>query len=163
MPRRAGSRRSDRRDNGRMARAIYTAEATVTGGRGAGHGTTSDGQLDLQLRLPTEMGGSADDPGTNPEQLFAIGYAACFEGALSVVGRRFDKNTDDASIRSSVSMSPNGAGGFELGVDLAVTLPQVADVEEAKQIVAQAHEVCPYSNATRGNIEVTLSANGEAV
>ncbi len=151
------------RKNRRMARAIYTANATVTGGRAAGHGKTNDGLLEVQLRLPEEMGGSADDKGTNPEQLFAVGYAACFEGALGVVGRRHDKDTSDANISSSVSLYPNGAGGFNLGVDLAVTLPQVSDAEEAKAIVAEAHQVCPYSNATRGNIEVTLTANGEAV
>jgi lipoyl-dependent peroxiredoxin len=146
-----------------MARAIYTANATVAGGRGAGHGKSSDGNLDVQLRLPEEMGGSADDKGTNPEQLFAVGYAACCEGALGAVGRRHDNNTDDASIESSVSLYPNGSGGFVIGVELAVTLPQISDAAEAKQIVAEAHEVCPYSNATRGNIDVTLSANGEAV
>ncbi|MGO9488013.1 MAG: organic hydroperoxide resistance protein [Solirubrobacteraceae bacterium] len=144
-----------------MANTIYTAEAQVRGGRAAGHGRTSDGALEVDLRLPTEMGGQGD--GTNPEQLFAVGYAACFEGALGVVGRRAKLETGDVSIDSKVSLSPNGKGGFGLGVELDVTLPSVSDPEAAKQLVSAAHEVCPYSNATRGNIEVVLTANGEPV
>ena len=118
-------------------------------------------QVDVQLRLPTEMGGQGG--GTNPEQLFAVGYAACFEGALGVVARREKAEAGDASIDSKVSLSPNENKGFDLSVELDVTLPQVTDPEEAKRIVAAAHEVCPYSNATRGNIEVTLTANGQPV
>jgi lipoyl-dependent peroxiredoxin len=143
-----------------MARVLYTAEATVTGGRANGHGRTSDGALDVQLRTPKEMGG--DGGGTNPEQLFAVGYAACFEGALGVVGRREDTDTADASIDSRVSLLPEERG-FKLAVELDVTLPQVADAEQAVRIVAAAHQVCPYSNATRGNIEVKLTANGHEV
>jgi lipoyl-dependent peroxiredoxin len=146
-----------------MANPIYTAHATVTGGRAEGHGRTSDGILDLQLRLPSEMGGSGEDVGTNPEQLFAVGYAACFEGALGVVGRREHEEVGDVSIESSVSLLPVQGGGFQLAVTLDVTLPQVTDAEKAKTIVAAAHQVCPYSNATRGNIEVTLTANGQPV
>jgi osmotically inducible protein OsmC len=144
-----------------MAKILYTAEATVTGGRAEGHGRTSDGEVDVQLRLPTEMGGQGG--GTNPEQLFAIGYAACFEGALGVVGRREKAEVGDASIDSKVSLLPNDNKGFDLAVELDVTLPQVTDPEEAKRIVAGAHEVCPYSNATRGNIAVTLTANGQPI
>jgi osmotically inducible protein OsmC len=144
-----------------MAKALYTATATVTGGRVAGHAVTGDGRLDLQLRLPTELGG--DGEGTNPEQLFAIGYAACFEGALDVAGRREQADVADASIDSRVSLLPTGDGGFKLAVELAVELPHVTDGELARRLVAAAHEICPYSNATRGNIEVTLSANGEPV
>jgi Ohr subfamily peroxiredoxin len=144
-----------------MAKEIYTAEANVSGGRAEGHGVTTDGSLDVQLRLPTEMGGQGG--GTNPEQLFAVGYAACFEGALGVVARREKVDADDASIDSKVSLSPNGSGGFQLAVALDVTLPSVSDAEQAAKIVAAAHEVCPYSNATRGNIEVALTANGRAV
>ena len=144
-----------------MPNPIYTAKATVTGGRAAGHGRTNDGLLDVQLRLPKEMGGEAQ--GTNPEQLFAVGYAACFEGALGVVGRREKAELGEVSIDSSVDLIPNGSGGFVLAVGLDVTLPGVSDGEQAKAIVAAAHQVCPYSNATRGNIEVTLKANGEAV
>jgi osmotically inducible protein OsmC len=144
-----------------MAKEIYTAEASVSGGRGAGHGTSSDGALDVQLRLPAEMGGEGG--GTNPEQLFAVGYAACFEGALGVVARREKVDADDASIDSKVSLSPNGSGGFQLSVALDVTLPSITDAEQAVKVVAAAHEVCPYSNATRGNIEVSLTANGQPV
>jgi lipoyl-dependent peroxiredoxin len=144
-----------------MAKEIYTAEASVSGGRAAGHGTSSDGVLDVQLRLPTEMGGQGG--GTNPEQLFAVGYAACFEGALGVVARREKVDADDASIDSKVSLSPNGSGGFQLSVALDVTLPSITDGAEAVKVVAAAHEVCPYSNATRGNIDVALTANGQPV
>jgi osmotically inducible protein OsmC len=144
-----------------MAKVLYTADATVTGGRAAGHGRTSDGVLDVQLRMPPELGGEGG--GTNPEQLFAIGYAACFEGALGVAGRREKVEVGDASIDSHVSLLPNGSGGFNLAVTLDVTLPQVQDSEQAVRIVAAAHEVCPYSNATRGNIEVDLTANGQPV
>ncbi|HYB22934.1 MAG TPA: organic hydroperoxide resistance protein [Solirubrobacteraceae bacterium] len=143
-----------------MAQTLYTAHAHVTGGRAEGHGHSSDGALDVQLRLPTEMGGSGG--GTNPEQLFAVGYAACFEGALGVVGRRTDTDTSDAAIDSAVSLSPDGKGGFQLSVGLDVTLPSVAD-SAAVELVRAAHQVCPYSNATRGNIEVTLTANGQPV
>jgi lipoyl-dependent peroxiredoxin len=145
-----------------MANPLYTAHATVTGGRAEGHGKTSDGTLDVQLRLPKELGGDGET-GTNPEQLFAIGYAACFEGALGVVGRREREEVGDVSIDSSVSLLPVEGGGFQLAVTLDVTLPQVTDAEKAKAIVAAAHQVCPYSNATRGNIEVRLTANGQSV
>ncbi len=144
-----------------MPKVIYTAQATVTGGRAEGRGVTSDGTLDVTLRLPKEMGGDGD--GTNPEQLFAIGFAACFEGAIGVIGRRERAEVGDVSIESRVSMLPTEERGFKLAVALDVSLPQVSDPEVAKRIVAGAHEVCPYSNATRGNIDVTLTANGEPV
>jgi osmotically inducible protein OsmC len=144
-----------------MANTIYTAEAHVTGGRAEGHGRTSDGALEVDLRLPAEMGGSGG--GTNPEQLFAVGYAACFEGALGVVGRRAKADVGDVGIDSKVSLTPNAQGGFDLGVQLDVSLPSVTDIDTAKQLVHAAHQVCPYSNATRGNIEVGLTANGEPV
>ncbi len=144
-----------------MANALYTAKAHVTGGRAEGHGTSSDGQLAVDLRLPTEMGGAGG--GTNPEQLFAVGYAACFEGALGVVARRADADVSDAAIDSEVSLSPDGKGGFQLAAALNVTLPNVADTDAAVELVRAAHSVCPYSNATRGNIEVALTANGAAV
>lgn len=133
----------------------------MTGGRVTGHGRTHDGVLDVQLRVPKEMGG--DGGGTNPEQLFAVGYAACFEGALGVVGRRERVETGDATIESRVSLLPTEDRGFALAVELHVTLPQISDPEQAAQIVAAAHQVCPYSNATRGNIDVTLTANGHEV
>jgi Ohr subfamily peroxiredoxin len=144
-----------------MARVLYTAEATVTGGRQNGHGRTNDGALDVQLRSPKEMGGEGG--GTNPEQLFAVGYAACFESALGVVGRRERAEVGDVSIDSRVSLLPTAERGFILAVELDVTLPQVREPGQAARLVAAAHAVCPYSNATRGNIDVTLTANGNAV
>ena len=144
-----------------MARVLYTAEATVTGGRANGHGRTSDGALDVQLRAPDKTGG--EETGTNPEQLFAIGYAACFESALGAVGRRERVEVGDVSIDSRVSLLPTEDRRYQLGVELDVTLPQVQDAEQAVRIVSAAHEVCPYSNATRGNIDVKLTANGHAI
>lgn len=144
-----------------MARVLYTAKATVTGGRVNGHGRTDDGALDVQLRSPQEMGGEGG--GTNPEQLFAVGYAACFEGALGVVGRRERVDVGDVSIDSQVGLVTGEDRSFTVTVRLDVTLPQVDDPEQAARIVAAAHQVCPYSNATRGNIDVTLTANGRDV
>jgi Ohr subfamily peroxiredoxin len=144
-----------------MAKVLYTAEATVIGGREQGHGKTTDGALEVDLRTPTEMGGGGG--GTNPEQLFAVGYAACFEGALGVAARRAKAEVGDASIDSKVNLVTTEDRGFTVGVELDVTLPQVEDSEVAKRIVAAAHEICPYSNATRGNIEVKLTANGQPV
>ena len=144
-----------------MAKVIYTAEAHVTGGRLAGHGRTNDGALEVDIRIPPEMGGEGG--GTNPEQLFAVGFASCFESAMSVVARREKRDADDAEIESKVNLIPTEDRGFGLAVELDVRLPSVEDAEEAKRIVAAAHKVCPYSNATRGNIDVTLMANGEPV
>jgi osmotically inducible protein OsmC len=144
-----------------MTKSLYTAQAHVTGGREQGHGVTSDGALDLQLRTPVEMGGEGG--GTNPEQLFAVGYAACFEGALGVVGRRERVDLGSVAIDSEVSLITTENRGFNVAVGLNVSLPGITDVEQAVSIVAAAHEVCPYSNATRGNVEVTLTANGKAV
>src|SRR5947207_6811039 len=124
-----------------MADSLYTAQATVTGGRENGHGVTSDGKLDVHLRPPTEMGG--DGGGTNPEQLFAVGYAACFEGALGVVGRRERVEVGDVSIGSQVGLVTAEDRGFTVTVRLDVTLPQIQDPEQAVRIVAAAHEVCP--------------------
>ena len=143
-----------------MSKAIYTAEAHVTGGRADGHGKTSDGRLEVDLRLPTEMGGQGD--GTNPEELFAVGYAACFEGALGAVGRREKLEVGDVAIDSKVSLHPGPERTFILSVVLDVTLPSV-EGDAAVNLVREAHKVCPYSNATRGNIDVTLTANGAAV
>jgi len=144
-----------------MAKSLYTARAHVTGGRVNGHGVTSDGALDVQLRTPVEMGG--DGGGTNPEQLFAVGYAACFEGALGVVGRRERVDIGEVSIDSEVSLIATDNRGFNVAVVLDVRLPGIGDPTRAVAIVAAAHQVCPYSNATRGNIEVTLKANGQPV
>jgi len=143
------------------ARIIYTAEAHVTGGRAEGHGRTSDGALEVDLRLPEEMGGSGG--GTNPEQLFAVGYAACFESALGAVARRRKQEVGEVAIDSKVMLLPTEQRGFKLAVELAVTLPSVDDADEAAELVRAAHLVCPYSNATRGNIEVSLTANGHGI
>jgi osmotically inducible protein OsmC len=140
-----------------MREALYTAEATVTGGRQHGHGRSSDGALDVQLRPPGEGGG------TNPEELFAVGYAACFESALGAVARRARATLGETSVDSRVSLFPTEERGFRLGVELDVRLPQIADSEQAVQLVAAAHRVCPYSNATRGNVDVRLTANGAPV
>ncbi len=144
-----------------MAKTLYTAEATVTGGRAEGHGVSTDGALDVQLRPPAEMGGNGG--GTNPEELFAVGFAACFESALGAVARRERAEVGDVSIDSRVSLLPTEERGFKLAVELDVTLPQVPDAEQAAELVAAAHKVCPYSNATRGNIDVALTANGQPV
>jgi Ohr subfamily peroxiredoxin len=107
------------------------------------------------------MGGDAG--GTNPEQLFAVGYAACFESALGVVGRRERVEVGDVSIESRVSLLRTEERGFKLAVELDVTLPQVQDPALARRVVAAAHQVCPYSNATRGNVDVKLTVNGHDV
>jgi lipoyl-dependent peroxiredoxin len=132
----------------------------VTGGRVDGHGRTSDGALEVDLRIPTELGG--DGGGTNPEQLFAVGYAACFEGALATIARRRKLETGDVGIDSKVMLVSGEERSFTIAVELAVTLPSV-EGDAAVELVEAAHKVCPYSNATRGNIEVKLSANGAAV
>jgi lipoyl-dependent peroxiredoxin len=142
-------------------RVLYTAQAHVTGGRTHGHGRTDDGLLEVDLRSPREMGGEGD--GTNPEQLFAVGFAACFESALGVIGRRARAELDDVAIDSKVMLMPTEERGFKLGVELDVTLPSVDDPAQAAELVRAAHKVCPYSNATRGNIDVTLTANGRPV
>jgi osmotically inducible protein OsmC len=145
-----------------MARKpFYTAHAHVTGGREHGQGRTNDGLLEVELRPAPELGG--DGGGTNPEQLFAVGYAACFESALMVAGRRERISVDDVAIDSQVSLAPTEDRRFELAVELDVTLPSVEDPEQAIALVRAAHRICPYSNATRGNIDVTLTANGQPV
>ena len=140
---------------------IYTAEAHVTGGRVEGHGRTSDGALEVDLRVPEELGGSGG--GTNPEQLFAVGFASCFESALGAVARRRRQEAGDVAIDSRVMLLPTEDRAFKLAVELAVTLPSVEDDDEAVELVRAAHQVCPYSNATRGNIAVSLSANGRSI
>jgi Ohr subfamily peroxiredoxin len=112
-----------------MAKSLYTAQAHVTGGREQGHGVTSDNALDVQLRTPTEMGGEGG--GTNPEQLFAVGYAACFEGALGVVGRREKVDLGEVSIDSEFSLITTENRGFNVAVGLNVSLPGVTDAERA--------------------------------
>jgi osmotically inducible protein OsmC len=143
-----------------MSKVIYTAEAHVTGGREAGHGETSDGALAVDLRTPTEMGGEGG--GTNPEQLFAVGYAACFEGALGAIARRQKVETGDVAIDSKVTLQTGEDRSFAIGVELHVTLPDI-EGDQAVELVRDAHKVCPYSNATRGNFDVVLTANGAPV
>jgi len=143
-----------------MGKVLYTAEAHVTGGRVAGHGRTSDGALEVDLRTPAELGG--DGGGTNPEQLFAVGYASCFESALAAVARRQKLDVGDVEIDSRVMLVTGEERSFTVAVELAVTLPSV-EGDDAVELVRAAHKVCPYSNATRGNIEVALSANGASV
>src|ERR1700681_2076250 len=143
-----------------MAKVLYTARAHVTGGRD-GHGRSEDGALDVELRRPKELGGEGD--GTNPEELFAVGYAACFESALGTVARRLREDTGDVAIDSKVMLVTTEERSFTVAVELAVSLPSVSDPAKAVELVRAAHQVCPYSNATRGNIEVTLSANGVSV
>ena len=144
-----------------MTNALYTAQAHVVGGRIDGHGRSSDGQLEVDLRLPSELGGKGD--GTNPEELFAVGYAACFEGALSTVARRRKEEASDAAIDSRVMLVASEDRGFNVAVELDVSLPSIDDPAKAVELVRAAHKVCPYSNATRGNIEVVLTANGQPV
>ncbi|MGD8195321.1 organic hydroperoxide resistance protein [Herbiconiux sp. P18] len=134
--------------------AIYTAIAHATGGGRDGHVRSEDDRLDFDTRPPKEMGGSGE--GTNPEQLFAAGYSACFLGALHAAGRELKLDTKDAEVSSSVSIGSNGEGGFGLAVELDVYVPNLSP-EEARQAADKAHTICPYSNATRGNIEVTVN------
>ncbi len=133
--------------------AIYTATATATGEGRNGHTRSADGLVDLDLAVPKEMGG----PGgaTNPEQLFAAGYAACFHSALKAVGREKKVTFTDSAVTADVGIGTNDAGGFGLEITLSVELGGL-DQAAAEQLVEAAHEVCPYSNATRGNVPVTL-------
>jgi Ohr subfamily peroxiredoxin len=143
-----------------LSRILYTAEAILEGGR-AGHGRTSDGRLDLQLSVPEEMGGQGG-PGTNPEQLFAVGFGACFQSSLLAVanGRKLDAG--DATITARVGIGPTGHGGFGLQVGLDLHAPYLSPAEAA-ELMARADQRCPYSNATRGNIQVTLSVDGTPI
>ncbi|MFL5962175.1 MAG: organic hydroperoxide resistance protein [Gaiellaceae bacterium] len=139
---------------------LYTAEATVTGGR-EGHGRTNDGRLDVDLDVPSEMGG-AGGRGTNPEQLFALGYAACFQSALLRVasGRKLD--VAGSRITAHVGIGPLKSGGFGLTAALDLDAPQL-DRDQAADLMTRAHETCPYSRATRGNIVVVLTVGGAAI
>ncbi len=136
-----------------LEKRLYTAEASATGGRD-GHARSTDGFIDLDLRPPTQMGGPGG--GTNPEQLFAAGYAACFQGALGVVARREKVDTTGSVVIGKVTIGPIPGGGFGIAVALEVSIPGL-DKAQAEELVEKAHQVCPYSNATRGNIDVDLS------
>ena len=132
---------------------VYTAEALATGEGRNGHARTSDGRLDLVLAIPVELGGSGE--GTNPEQLFAAGYAACFHSALQRVGHQAGANVSDSAVGARVGIGPTDGDGFGLAVTLEVSLPHLPRAE-ALELTEKAHQICPYSNATRGNIDVTL-------
>ena len=138
-----------------MADAIYTAAATARGAGRNGEVTSSDGVIDESLAIPKEMGGPGGDK-TNPEQLFAAGYSACFHSALQAVARQAKVQLPESTVSAEVSLYKQEVG-FQLGVALHVTLPGLEQAQ-ADELVAQAHQMCPYSNATRGNIEVALTA-----
>ena len=134
---------------------LYRTAATATGGRD-GRARSQDGRLDVTLSTPAELGGAGGD-GVNPEQLFAAGYSACFLGALKVAGQQAKvKIPADAQVTATVGMGPRVAGGFGITADLTISLPGV-DREQANALVAAAHQICPYSNATRDNLDVGLT------
>ena len=133
----------------------YTTKASATGGRD-GTASSEDGRFEAKLSTPKELGGAGGD-GTNPEQLFAAGYSACFIGALKVAGQQFKvKVPDDATVTATVGIGPRSAGGFGITTDLVVDLPGL-DRDTAQQLVDTAHQICPYSNATRNNVDVGLA------
>ncbi|GAA2310604.1 organic hydroperoxide resistance protein [Streptomyces hawaiiensis] len=136
----------------RPTKIMYVAEATAHGGR-EGYVTSQDGQLDLRVAMPPQLGG--DGNGTNPEQLFAAGYSACFHNALILVGNREGYDLAGSTVAAKVGIGPNRQRGYGLAVALSVSLP-VVDADLATRLVDAAHEICPYSNATRGNIDVTI-------
>ena len=133
--------------------ALYTATATATGEGRNGHTRSSDGLIDLDLAVPKEMGGAGG--ASNPEQLFAAGYAACFHSALKAVGRAEKVSFSDSAVTAEVGLGKNDQGGFGLAVTLHVELGGL-DQAAAEALVATAHQLCPYSNAVRGNVEVAL-------
>ncbi|RXD03517.1 organic hydroperoxide resistance protein [Sphingomonas sp. UV9] len=133
----------------------YSTEATATGGRD-GHARSQDGRFEVALSTPKELGGAGGD-GSNPEQLFAAGYSACFIGALKVAGQQLKmKIPDDVAVTAKVGIGPRSEGGFGITTDLAVSLPGI-ERDQAKKLVDAAHQICPYSNATRGNVDVGLT------
>ena len=138
---------------------LYWAEAESKGGR-IGSARTSDGALDVQIVVPKELGGDADAEGTNPEQLFAAGYAACFHSAMKTIAGMKKIDLEESTVTARVGLGPTGSGGFGLEVELSVDIPGL-EPETAHSLVRKAHRRCPYSNATRGNIEVGLTVNGE--
>jgi Ohr subfamily peroxiredoxin len=143
-------------------KALYTAVATATDGGRNGHTRTDDGKVDFELSMPEAMGGPGGD-GTNPEQLFAAGYAACFANAMRSSARREGNEdiVDGATVTARVDIGAIGGGRFGLAVELEVEVPRLAQ-PEAEELVAKAHDRCPYSNATRGNIAVELVVRGSA-
>jgi osmotically inducible protein OsmC len=137
---------------------LYTAEALATGAGRDGHVRSTDGRIDMDLAVPKDMGGSGN--GANPEELFAAGYAACFHSALQAVARSAKADLGDSTVGAKVSIGPNDAGGFQLEVTLEVVIPELPH-DQAQVLVEQAHQVCPYSNATRGNIDVHLKVTDD--
>ena len=134
---------------------VYTARASVTGGR-QGHAASEDGVLDLSLTAPKEMGGPGT--GTNPEQLFAVGYGACFQGALGLVAKARKIDASASVVDIAVGFGPEG-DSFAITADITATIPGVDDAK-AQELVEAAHQVCPYSKATRGNVPVTVTGKG---
>lgn len=134
-------------------KVLYTVDATAHGGR-EGKVESSEGNVDLDLRLPKELGGPGG--GSNPEELFAAGYAACFHSALRIVAKGGQVDADDSAVTSTVGFGTDDAGGFGLEVTLDVHLPGV-EKAKAEELAHKAHEVCPYSKATRGNIDVSVN------
>ncbi|HEY3629825.1 MAG TPA: organic hydroperoxide resistance protein [Jatrophihabitantaceae bacterium] len=143
-----------------LSKILYTAEAVTEGGR-AGHSRTSDGRLEVQLSVPEDMDGPGG-PGTNPEQLFAVGYGACFQSALLSVAQGRKLDAGDSQITARVGIGPTGHGGFGLQVSLDLHAPHVS-ADEAASLMARADKLCPYSNAVRGNVQVTLSVDGTPI
>ncbi|WP_375385486.1 organic hydroperoxide resistance protein [uncultured Microbacterium sp.] len=137
---------------------LYTAEALSTGGGRDGHVKSISGQVDLEMRPPKEMGGSGE--GANPEELFAAGYAACFHSALQGMARARKITLTDSTVGARVHIGPNDDGGFQLAVDLEVVIPEL-DHATAQELADAAHQVCPYSNATRGNIVVNVTVSDD--
>ena len=137
-----------------MDTILYTAEALSTGDGRNGHVRTTSGRVDLDLAVPQSMGGSGN--GSNPEELFAAGYAACFHSALLAVARQEKLKLEYETVGGRVHIGPNGAGGFQLAVELEVVIPNLP-LADAQRLADAAHQICPYSNATRGNIDVVVN------
>jgi len=132
---------------------LYSTTATATGDGRNGHTATEDGQVDVDVRVPKEMGG----PGgaTNPEQLFAAGYAACFHSAMKLVAKQMEIDTTDSEVSVTVGLGMQDSGAFNVAVEIDVHVPNASN-DDAQRLVERAHEVCPYSNATRGNVDAKL-------
>ena len=139
----------------RKIKVIYTAEGIATGGR-AGRGRSSDGRLSVELSVPAEMGGDGG-PGTNPEQLFATGYAACFQSALGGVAREQEVSVGDSTVTARVGIGAAGRGKYGFEIELLVSLPSISDHAQAQRLADLAHQRCPYSNAIEGNVDVTIT------
>jgi lipoyl-dependent peroxiredoxin len=146
---------SNYKENRMSVDVKYKTSATAIGGRD-GRTRTEDGKIDLQLAVPKELGGPGGE-GTNPEQLFAAGYAACFMGAIKVAGQQLKvRIPSDAAVTATVGIGPRAEGGFGITAELGIRLPDV-DPAQARQVVDLAHQICPYSNATRNNVDVSVN------